>query len=137
MHMHDLVRQTLESLGADWWTFSASPNAKVETGVNYPLTTSEIKRACLEIAPNFSELRIHHLVACVLQRRGVDAYVIVGRDRSTDIISPAYRSWITVTDVGVVSTAYDVNVLCDEVIRLPSQKETLGQSEIPSIGGII
>ena len=123
MHVHDLVQQTLGALGSDWWTFPASSPVTAKSDINYPLAASDVKAACLMIAPDLSELRIHHLVACVLQTQGINAYMVVGRDRSTDIISPAYRSWISVPDVGVVSTADDVEILCDEIIRLPYRKE--------------
>lgn len=121
MKIGDQVRDTLNSLGNEWWEYSSKvPSLPLDVDPNLIALTSEVKKACLEIAPSLSELRVHHLVACVLQDQGLPAYMVVGRDRSSDIVSPAYRSWITIDKVGPVSTSSDVNHLCDEVLRLPS-----------------
>lgn len=119
MELSNQVLQTLRHIETDWWSYRPAASFISKPVQEVVSLANRVKQESITLAPELSELRIHHLVACLLQGEGVPAYVVVGRDRASDIISPAYRSWVTVEGVGPVSTSSDVEQLCDEIVRLP------------------
>ena len=120
--MKSTIRETHEAMGTEWWDYAPALADTVQSAVSPIFLANDIKRASVELLPDLSEIRIHHLVACVLRGSGFPAQAVVGRERTTDIVSPAYRSWVEIEGVGVVTTASDVDLLCNELVRLPYDK---------------
>lgn len=116
--MKKIIQETHASMGEEWWNFDPTPE-DAERPTNPVFLASIIKRASADLFPHLSEMRVHHLIACVLRRSGFPAHAVLGRERATDIISPAYRSWVEIEGSGVVTTASAVDLLCDELVRLP------------------
>ena len=120
--MRTKVRETYEAMGEEWWGYEPEVAEKEEGAANPVLLASEVKRAGIDLLPELSELRMHHLVACVLRGSGFPAQAVLGRERATDIVAPAYWSWVEIAGIGVVTTSSDVDLLCDEMLRLPCEK---------------
>lgn len=116
--MKKIIQETHATMSEEWWNYAPAPEDTCRP-TNPVLLANKIKRASADFFPHLSELRVHHLVACVLRRSGFPAHVVLGRERATDIISPAYRSWVELEGTGFVTTVSDVDLLCDELVRLP------------------